>query len=88
MTSLLLYPMKYLSEFFVPYGSFFQTNILSRSMSSILNSFLFFVEITFVDLFSNKFMYFPIILILGKKYHWNLLDFRAGLHESSFCKII
>ena len=46
--------MKYLSEFFVPYYSFLGTNILLTSKSCILNSFLFFVEITFVDLFIIK----------------------------------
>ena len=31
--------MKYLREFFVPYDSFFETNILLASMSFKLNSF-------------------------------------------------
>ena len=41
ITSLLLYPKKYLIEFFVPYGSSLETNILLTSMSSILVTFLF-----------------------------------------------
>ena len=32
--------MKYLNDLFVPYDSFLETNILSTSMSSMLNSFL------------------------------------------------
>ena len=35
ITSLSLYPIKYLNEFFVPYGSFLETNILLTSISSI-----------------------------------------------------
>ena len=33
--------MKYLSEFFVPYESVLETNILLTSKSCVLNSFLF-----------------------------------------------
>ena len=33
--------MKYLSEFFVPYDSFLETNDLVTSMSYVLNNFLF-----------------------------------------------
>ena len=33
--------MKYLVEFFVPYDSFLETNILLTSMSCKLNNFLF-----------------------------------------------
>ena len=36
ITSLSLYPIKYLNEFFVPYGSPLGTNILLTSMPSIL----------------------------------------------------
>ena len=39
-TSLSLYPIKYLNEFFVPYGSSLETNILLTSISSILNSIM------------------------------------------------
>ena len=35
-----LYPMKYLNDLFVPHVSFLEINILSTSMSSVLNSFL------------------------------------------------
>ena len=45
--------MKYLSEFFVPYDSFLETNILLTSKSFILNTLLF-VKSTFVDLFIIK----------------------------------
>ena len=34
--------------------AFLETNILLTSMSSIVNSFLFFIEITFVDVFVIK----------------------------------
>ena len=40
-TSLSLYPIKYLNDFFVPYGSSLKTNILLTSMSSILITILF-----------------------------------------------
>ena len=43
--------MKYLSEFFVLYDSFFETNILLTSMSFKLNSLLLFIKVTFVYLF-------------------------------------
>ena len=39
--SLSLYPIKYLNEFFVSYGSFLETNILLALMSSILFIFYF-----------------------------------------------
>ena len=45
--------MKYLLDLFVPYGSFFETNILSTPISSILNN-LAFVEITFFYFFVIK----------------------------------
>ena len=41
ITSLSLYPIKYLNEFFVPYGSSLETNILLKSMPSILITFCF-----------------------------------------------
>ena len=47
MTSLSLYLTKYLIDLFVPYGSLLETNILSTSMSSILNAF---VKIYFLNL--------------------------------------
>ena len=46
MTLSSLYPIKYLSEFFVPYGSLLEINILLTLMSSILK-FLVFVKIIF-----------------------------------------
>ena len=42
--------MKYFSDFFLPYDSFLETNILLTSMPSILNSFVF-VKIAFVGFF-------------------------------------
>ena len=39
--SLSLYPIKYLNELFVPYGSSLETNILLTLMSSILVTLLF-----------------------------------------------
>ena len=51
MSSLSLYPRKYLNEPYLPYGSFLETNILLTSMSSVLNSFFVFIEIAFVDHF-------------------------------------
>ena len=38
MASSSLYPMKYLSGFFVPYDSYLETNILLISMYSILST--------------------------------------------------
>ena len=49
----LAYP-NILSEFFLPYDSFLETNILLTSQSYMFNSFLFFVEITLVDFFIIK----------------------------------
>ena len=42
ITSLSLYRIKYLKEFFVPYGSSLETNISLTSVESILVTFLFF----------------------------------------------
>ena len=58
--------MKYLSEFFVPYDSFLQTNILLASMSVKLNSFLFLLKL------SPKF----------SLYHQNLCSFHSFLYLS------
>ena len=41
MTSLLSYPIKYSKNFFVPYSSFLDTNVLLPSVLSILNVLLF-----------------------------------------------
>ena len=46
--------MKYLSEFFVPYDSFLQTNILLASMSVKLNSFLFLLKLSPKFIFITK----------------------------------
>ena len=41
ITSLSLYPIKYLNEFFVPDGSSLETSVLLISMLSILDTFMF-----------------------------------------------
>ena len=53
MTSSSLYPIKYLNEFFVPYDSFLETNILLTSKTYI-KYFLVFIKITFIDFFIFK----------------------------------
>ena len=42
MSSLSLYLVKHLNELFAPYGSFFETNILSTSIAFILTASTFF----------------------------------------------
>ena len=54
MTSSLFYSMKYLGEYFTPYESFLEVNILLTSISSILNSFFVFVKVDFFYLFIIK----------------------------------
>ena len=58
MTSLSLYPTKYLIDLFVPYGSFLETNIFSKSMSYILNFFfclfMYFVKTYFFNYLKSK----------------------------------
>ena len=44
ITSLSLYPIKYLNELYLPYFSFLETNILLTSTSFILNIFLFLLQ--------------------------------------------
>ena len=44
-----LYPIKYLNEFLVPYGSFLETNILLTLMTSIFFYFFSFVKAGFFD---------------------------------------
>ena len=46
ITSLSLYPIKYLNEFLLPYDSFLETDILLTSISSIIYLFVF-VEAAF-----------------------------------------
>ena len=58
ITSLSLYPIKYLNEFFVPHGSSLETNILLTSVSSILVTFLFLSKSLFLIFLSLKFMFF------------------------------
>ena len=57
----------YLDEFFVPYDSFLETNILLTSISSILNIFLFLQKLLLLIFLSPKFMLFPLIFILSEK---------------------
>ena len=55
ITSLSLYPIKYLNRLYLSYCSFLETNILLTSISSILNVFfVFIVEVTFLDIFIVK----------------------------------
>ena len=41
LITLLLYPIKYLNEFFVPYSSSLETNILLASVLSVFVTFMF-----------------------------------------------
>ena len=54
MTPSSFYSMKYLSEYFTPYESFLEINILLTSISSTLNSFFVFVKVNFFYLFIIK----------------------------------
>ena len=67
ITSLLLYPIKYLNEFFVPYGSSLKTDILSKSMSSILIIFFYAKVIFFIFLFPKNSCSFHTFLYWIKK---------------------
>ena len=66
-TSLSSYSIKYLNEFFVPYGSSLKTNILLTSMSSILVTFLLLYFFTFFHFLSPKFTLFLLIVIIDEK---------------------
>ena len=66
--------MKYLSEFFVPYDSFLETNILLTSKPCILNSFLLLQKLLLLIFLSLNFLYhffylylFTLIFIMGEK---------------------
>ena len=72
-----LYSMKYLTDLFLPYGSFFETNILLTLISSILNIFLFFVKNTFFDFFylqnsHSSHSFFFIIIWVSKEWSYTL----------------
>ena len=68
ITSLSLYPIKYLNKFFEPYGSSLETNILLTSMSSILITYFFFWRKSlFLILLSPNFTLLPLILIMDEK---------------------
>ena len=54
ITLLSLYPIKYLNEFFKPYGSSLETNILLTLMSSILITFSLSVKIAFFYFFVSE----------------------------------
>ena len=58
ITSLSLYPIKYLNESFLPHGSSLETNIVLTSMSSILVTFLFLSKSLLLIFLSLKFMFF------------------------------
>ena len=65
--SLSLYPVMYLSELYLPYHSFLETNILLTSISSIWNICFIFIcqSLFFFSVFvSIIFFFFPLILIL------------------------
>ena len=64
-----IYPMKYLIDLFVPYGSFFKTNILltSTSILIIFYCFIFYCRNHFFILLSPKILFFQLILILSEK---------------------
>ena len=51
ITSLSLYPIKYLNEFFVSYDYFLETNILLTPISSVFTIFFVFIKVTFFDFF-------------------------------------
>ena len=78
MTSSSLYPMKYLSEFFVPYDSFLETNILLTSKSCIL-IVSYFCRNCFCGFFypqnlcsSHSFLYLAEKKIVTKNFYNNL----------------
>ena len=54
ITSLSLYPIKYLNELYLQYCSFLETNILLTSKSSILNIFCFYYKSRFFYIFVVK----------------------------------
>ena len=53
ITSLSLYPIKYLNEFLLPYDSFLETNIIYVNVFNVIYLFVF-VEAAFLDFFVNK----------------------------------
>ena len=65
MSSLSLYPIKNLNDLFVPYGSFFESNILLASMSYILKYLFCFYKIYFCYLFVSK-----IYVLCTHSYTW------------------
>ena len=67
MTSSSLYPTKYLSEFFVPYNSFLETNILSTSKQCILNIFLFLQKLLLLIFYLQNLCSFHSFLYLAGK---------------------
>ena len=65
--------MRYLSEYFVSYGSFLETTILLTSISSTLESFLLLEKLLLLIFSSSKFILFPLVLILSKNFFYNNL---------------
>ena len=63
ITSLSLYPIKYLNEFFVPYDSSLETNISLTSMS--IGYFFVFIKVTLL-----KFFVFKIYVLSIHSYTW------------------
>ena len=68
--------MKYLSEFFMPYDSFLETNVLLTSKSCKLNSFLFLKKLLLLIFLSSKFMLFHSFLYFVEK---NVKHFNSNL---------
>ena len=77
ITSLSLYPIKYLIEFFAPYDSSLETNILLTSMSCILVTFLFLKKSLFLSL---KVTFVLLILLIGEKKVKNFFIAILGVH--------
>ena len=83
ITSLSLYPIKYLNEFFVPYDSSLETNILSTSMPSIFVTFCFYKSLFLIFFISKIYVFFYSFLYLVKKkekFLYNKLRCTEGDH--------
>ena len=67
ITSLSLYPIKYINELSLPYCSFLETNILLKSISSAVNIFFIFVKFSFF-LFKLNLCFFSVHFYILKKH--------------------
>ena len=92
MASISLYPIKYLSALFVPYGSFLETSVLLPSVSYMLNIFFVFVEVTFFDFCCCRnlcsFHSFPYIVKKKVIFFCNNLGICALIISFSLCLLI